>query len=81
MKIRLDVNLKTASGSIINAGTVFSDPIPDFIMNRVARRQATIIVNDPVKAVKKEVEEENKSEEVPEPIKKVLKGKGKIVKK
>lgn len=48
MKVRLNVNLKTASGSIISAGTVFNDPIPDYIMRRVARGQATIISNAPV---------------------------------
>jgi hypothetical protein len=44
--------LKTANGSIIPAGTVYDDPIPAFIMKRLAKRQATITVQDPVKVVK-----------------------------
>ena len=50
MKVELTVNLKTAKGQIISAGSVFSDkdaPIPDFIMRRVEKRQARIIENNP----------------------------------
>lgn len=43
MKVKLLVNLKTANGSIISAGTIFNDPVPEFIMKRVARRQAEIV--------------------------------------
>jgi hypothetical protein len=50
MKVELTVNLKTAKGQIISAGSVFSDkdaPIPDFIMRRVEKRQAKIIEYNP----------------------------------
>ncbi|MCE5226090.1 MAG: hypothetical protein LLG05_09575 [Porphyromonadaceae bacterium] len=55
MKVRLDINLKTASGAIISKGTIFSDEegiyIPDFVMKRLQRRQATIISGGTKKVV------------------------------
>jgi hypothetical protein len=50
MKIKLNVNLKIASGKVISSGTVFDDkdgPIPDFVMRRVARNMAEIIDTRP----------------------------------
>lgn len=47
MKVELLVNLKVASGKIISAGTIFTDPIPEFIMKRVRRGMAKIIDQRP----------------------------------
>jgi len=55
MKVELLVNLKIASGRVLSAGTVFSDavePIPDFIMKRLARGMAKVIENTPVPGIK-----------------------------
>lgn len=49
MKVELLVNLKLGDGRMISTGTVYSDkdaPIPEFIMRRVAKRQAKIIEQD-----------------------------------
>lgn len=63
MKVRLDINLKIANGDVIPAGTVFSDPIPDFIMNKVPKK-ATIIERNP--APVEEVKKAKKREEAAE---------------
>jgi hypothetical protein len=50
MKVELLVNLKVASGRVLSKGTVFSDavePIPDFIMKRLARGMAKVIETTP----------------------------------
>ena len=55
MKVELLVNLKIASGRVLSAGTVFSDavePIPDFIMKRLARGMAKVIENTPAPVIK-----------------------------
>jgi len=54
MKVELLVNLKVASGRVLSKGTVFSDavePIPDFIMKRLARGMAKVIETSPAPAV------------------------------
>jgi hypothetical protein len=56
MKVELLVNLKVASGRVLSKGTVFSDavePIPDFIMKRLARGMAKVIEVTPAPAVVK----------------------------
>jgi hypothetical protein len=68
MKVKLLVNLKTANSTIIPAGTVFSDPIPEFVMKRLSRRQAEILDKQPVK--KEVIPEPVKKEVIPEPVKK-----------
>jgi hypothetical protein len=88
MKVELLVNLKIASGRIISAGTIFSDetePIPEFIMKRLARNKARIIsgapakpkVTEPVAVPKtskpvKEAVPAPAKDEIPAPVKKVL---------
>jgi hypothetical protein len=51
MKVELLVNLKVASGSVISAGTIYTDeqgPIPEFILRRLRRGTARTL---PEKAV------------------------------
>jgi hypothetical protein len=83
MKVRLDVNLKIGTSKIMEKGSIFDDsvgPIPDYVMRRIARGQATIISHTARKeelvnvapAKFPEPEEELKIEEVP---------KGKVVRK
>jgi hypothetical protein len=56
MKAELLVNLKTANGAIVKAGTIFTDPIPEFIMKRVSKGTARIISTNKVEeSVVKEI--------------------------
>ncbi len=77
MKVELLTNLKLGDGRMIATGSVFSDkdaPIPDFIMRRLARRQARILEEkkSEVPTLKKEETEvvfEEKKSEAPTPKK------------
>lgn len=73
MKVELLVNLKVASGKIISAGTIFTDPIPEFIMKRVRRGMAKIIDQRPAPERAEPVIEtpvvEEPKEETPEEVK------------
>lgn len=72
MKVELLVNLKVASGKIISAGTIFTDPIPEFIMKRVRRGMAKIIDQRPAPERAEPVIEtpvvEEPKEETPEEV-------------
>lgn len=71
MKVELLVNLKVASGKIISRGTIFTDPIPEFIMKRVRRGMARIIDQRPTPertVIKAPVVEEPKEEKAPEEV-------------
>ena len=72
MKVELLVNLKVASGKIISAGTIFNDPIPEFIMKRVRRGMAKIIDQRPAPERAEPVIEtpvvEEPKEETPEEV-------------
>ena len=82
MKVKLLVNLKIATGRILSAGTIFSDekePIPEFILKRISRRQVQVI--DPKPFVPKLEEAEEIKGEIPESIAKVIKSKKILSKK
>lgn len=82
MKVQLLVTLKTASGAIVPGGTLFTDekgPIPDFVMRRVNRGQATVL--DPTPTKVSDAEESTKTAELPKAVQKLLKKGGKNGKK
>ena len=72
MKVELLVNLKTASGRIVEAGTIFSDeenPIPPSILKRVTRGTARVISTTPSPVAKeKPVVQETKIAEKKESV-------------
>lgn len=70
MKVRLEVNLKTANGVILPKGSIFTDekgPLPSIIARKVGTKMVTIIDNRKIVSTKTNPETFTFEAKAPEP--------------
>lgn len=70
MKVRLEVNLKTANGAILPKGSIFSDekkPLPSIIARKIGTKMVTVIEDRKIIPTKVLPETFTFEEKAPEP--------------